>query len=427
MILLIITLVIVSLYFSYYKEKNIFNPVFLFSGFYGCLALLSYLQLYGMIETSTNAYFIIFLGILSFNIGVLLFRVFFYKVRLTRAYKTPKINHDRVKTRILFLAVLSMTTFSAYRLMGVVPLLMQGYSLDHVRMVYFGAEVNGIGITHLTQIIEMFINLPLLYAIMPIILIELLSGEKRTIGKVTIILSIIWIVLATLVSGGRATIYILAVEAIFIVFIYKKRRLINKKLAIRIFLFLITALAFMYFLSIKRRNTGEYDFLYALYVYFSASIPHMSYRLDTINVMDSMTYGMTFFSGVLRPIMIAIKWATGNFPDIYQRTLEIGSILQTPVNIGTGKTYNAFATTFFYFYYDLGYLGVFIDSLLYGLISGFFYYQMKRNKSRRNVALYLLIIQGILTSMIRFPFILVYYTYAFLVIYLLYSKIKIRI
>ncbi|MDQ0196272.1 O-antigen polymerase [Paenibacillus wynnii] len=420
MILIIFALVLCAMLYGYFKEHNIYNPLFLFCGFIGFISLLASFQFYGMNKTSDKAYFVIILGILGYICGIGFYKIVFG--RLKTSISDVVIEHNRINTKLLFVAVLSMTIFSAYRFANILPLLLQGYALDYIRLVYFGVEFDGIGISHITAVIEMFLNLPLLYAIIAIIVIDLISGKEREIGNFTLTLVIIWISLATIVSGGRATIYIVAVELFFAALILKRNLKLSKGTKTSIILIIICAIVFMFLMTSNRATNGEYDILYSLYTYFSGSMPHMSYRLDTIDFSNQYTYGMTFFSGLLRPLMLIYKWISGSFPDVYQMTLDIGVQLQTAVDIGTGKSFNAFVPSFFYFYFEYGYIGVVFDSIIYGVVCQYFYIKMKLKMSKRNIALYLLIIQGMLTSMIRYPFILVYYTFAFFIIIMFYKK-----
>lgn len=414
MILIIGLIFIYSIIYGLLYQRNIYNPLTLFCGFMSGITILSSLQLYKMNDISEISYIIMILGIFGFFVGTLTVN-FVNKKRVSQAQNFDQNQMNSLNEKFIFIAVLSMTIFSISRFLTILPLLLKGYALDYIRLIYFGNEFNGIGINRSTAIIEMFINLPLFYGIIPIISIDIIS-RGRNIGRFTIILTIIWISLSTIVSGGRATIYIVAIVLFFSALIYNKRLKLTRKTKISLVIFLFASIVFMFIMTINRTQSGEYNILYSLYVYFAGCLAHMSYRLETIDFSYFQTFGLTFLSGALRPLMLIYKWIFGDFPQVYQRTLDIGVELQSAVDIGTGKTFNAFVPSFFYFYFDFGYIGVFVESLLYGIICQYFYIKMKLKLTVRNAALYLLIIQGMLTSMIRFPFILVYYTYAFIVI-----------
>lgn len=425
MILVIISIVIVMILFAYVKHGNIYNPVTLFCGFMGLICTLASFQFFEMNQTSIKVQFIVTLGILGFVGGCALVNTVYKRSAYNNA-SSALIEKDSstINIKLLNTLVCCMTIYSVLRFINVLPLLLQGFALDYIRLVYFGVEVNGISVSGINSIIEIFINLPLLYAIIPIVILDILSGEERKISFITVILSIIWVSLSTIISGGRFLIFIVAIEVIFTALILNKIPKVNKhRTKFLILLITVVCIIFMYYMSINRMISREYDFLYSLYIYFTGCFPHMSHRIESIDISANYTYGVTFFSGLLRPLMLIYKWINGSFPEVYQRTLDIGVELQTPVDIGTGKTFNAFATNLYYFYYDGGYIGVIIDSILYGLICQYVYLRMRINMTRLNIALYLLVIQGIFTSMIRHPFVLVYYTYAFMVVILIYTRV----
>ena len=55
--------------FSYKYEKNIYNPAFLLTAFWGVLGTLSGLSLYGMYMPSNKTYFVCSLGVIFFSLG----------------------------------------------------------------------------------------------------------------------------------------------------------------------------------------------------------------------------------------------------------------------------------------------------------------------------------------------------------------------
>lgn len=414
MVLLVILICLFSIFWGLLTQKNAYNPLVLFNGFMGLITLLASLQLFGINKPSENTLFVTAIGTFSFLLGTMLMDLIPKKKLINRTFRLDK--------KILKLCIILMVLYSVYRILGVAPLLLKGYPLDYIRMVYFGNEVDGVSSSQLLSIIEIYINLPLIYAITPIMIVFTIN-KKEELDKVTILFYVIWISLSTVVSGGRIILYIIAVEFIVCFFILKSNFKISRSTKRNIIFSLIASIIFMYYMSVNRRIGDEaYNFIETLYANFSGSMAHMSYRFDTIKFEEHYTYGFTLISGILRPIMLVWKYILGSYPDIYQNTLNIGVQLQSAVDIGNNTSFNAYATPFFYFYYDCGYIGVFIDSIVYGGVCQLIYLKMKRNSSEINIAMYLLIIHGIFTSMIRYSFILVYYSFAFIYIRLLFRQ-----
>lgn len=402
--------------------KDVFNPQFLFCSFMGLITILASVRLFGLTETNFMTYLIVMLGVMCFSIGVSLSRVGRTSFRMGNI-STYFFDTANLELRSKFIAgvATALLFWSIYRMWTtVIPLLRSGFSLDMIRLVYFGIEVQGYSYSRLDEIIEMFLNLPFLYALIPVVAIELTSPkEKKKLKIRTSVIILLWIVLSCIISGGRVLLYNFVVVFVVCFFIrgnkwgkvFEKAKRRMKWLFAYIVLIMIYV---MYQLSINRSGTGTYEFLYQIYVYFCGCMPHTSLRLETVDI--DYTLGMTFLSGCLRPFMLLFKYTIGggNFPEIYQRTLEIGETLQSAVQISEGHTFNAFALPFYYFYYDGGVIAVIIESFIYGFICGRAFFRYRKYPTERNLAKYLVIIIYIANSMIRFSPALVYFAFAYI-------------
>lgn len=433
----IITILICFLFafLAFVLQKTYLNPQTLFCGFIGFIVFLASFRLFGLSESSTLTYIIIDLGIFFFTLGSMLAsRIRNTTFSLSTNGKTQRYNGNEItytlNSKLIFYLSIFLLMFSVYRMVTtVIPLLIRGYSLDMVRLVYFGTEFQEYSYGHLDSILEMFINLPFLYALIPVLAIEITSDkDHRKLGKTTIIILFIWIILSCIISGGRALIYNLAV-AIIAAWLFSRKSIeqkITKKKRIQRNIVVIASIGIiiflMYQLSIHRSNNTAYEFAYQLYVYFCGCIPHTSLRLETVDI--KYTYGFTLISGFLRPIMLFYKYTfgNGNFPEIYQRTLDIGTTLQSAIRISSGHTFNAFVLPFYYFYVDGGLLGVTIDSFIYGFFCSRPFYRFNKTSSMKDEATYLLIIILIATSMIRYNLSLVYFAFAYIYINFLFKK-----
>lgn len=408
--------------------KNMLNPQVLFCGFIGIISFLSCLRLFGLSQTSDLTYLLVIFGVTFYSIGVALSQKCTFKLngkRLDTLGKTKNLINDK----FVFALVLVLLVWTLYRAFTtVMPMIRGGYSLDMVRLVYFGYDVEGYSYRRIDSIIEMFVNLPFLYALIPIVSIELMCAkENRELGTKTIIMALIWIVLSCIISGGRLLIFNLIVVLVvaFLAQRVKKNYKFVKKRNYKRNIIILTILALliymMYQLSIKRTDSGTYEFLYQIYVYFCGCMPHTSLRLETVNF--DYTYGMTFLSGILRPIMLVIKYlGNGEFPEIYQRTIDIGVILQDAVRISDGHTFNAFVLPFYYFYCDGGITAAIIESFLYGFFCGAVFFRTVKEFSKKRLAKYLLIVIYIATSMVRFSPSLVYFAFAYFYINFCFKK-----
>ena len=88
----------------------------------------------------------------------------------------------------------------------------------------------------------------------------------------------------------------------------------------------------------------------------------------------------------------------------------------------SGTTANAYVSCFWFFYADARMLGVVVLSCLYGFIAGQLYYRSIKYRNPIYIVLYLLVIQSIFFSFIRFPFGKAYYFLAMLIIRFLFFR-----
>ncbi|SJZ77153.1 O-antigen polymerase [Anaerorhabdus furcosa] len=416
--------------FALIAYKNIMNPQVLFCGFIGIISFLSCLRLFGLSQTSDFTYILVILGVVFYSIGVSISHKYTFKIN-NKKLDLLGTKRNIVNDKFIFALVTVLLIWTLYRFVTMVlPMLRGGYSLDMIRMVYFGNDVAGYSYNRIDTIVEMFVNLPFLYALIPIVSIELTHGKKeKELRTRTIVIALVWIVLSCIVSGGRVLIYNLSVVLVMAFLSHRfiknsnRVKLRNNKRNIVILIVLAFLVYVMYQLSINRTGSGTYEFFYQIYVYFCGCMPHTSLRLETVNF--DYTYGMTFISGLLRPIMLVLKYlGSGQFPAIYQRTIDIGVTLQTAVKISEGHTFNAFVLPFYYFYFDGGVIAVVIESFLYGLFCGTVFFKSVREYNKKRLAKYLLIIIYIATSMIRFSPSLVYFAFAYFYMNFCYKRGK---
>lgn len=411
---------------SYFKERNFYNPTFLLAAFWLIIIFGASLRLYGMNKTSDQAYFLSFLGVLFFAVGALLKNNIGGKIPFV--LDKSKNRNYTFRYKLFQIMVVIMIIYCVHRLQVVIPMLRSGYTLDMTRMVYFGTEVGGYRISTWDSMFEIFLHLPCMYASMTLIAYNLvLPKEDRVLDKWTMLISAVWLVIAQIITGGRVLLYILGVEIAVAYLVTNRQQKHFKKFKSKITITIIGAIiiAIVYYLSINRKGDGSFDLFSSIYYYFFGCMPHMSTRLNSID-FGGYTWGVSLLSGLLRPFMIILKWIVGSYPDVYQKTLDIGVQLQTATHIGGSETFNAFVLAPFYFYYDAAYIGVIIDSVICGFVSYAFYEKIKlKSKSLMSVMFYLLIVYGISTSMIRYAGNLVYFVFAFGVIRILFKREKI--
>lgn len=413
-----------SIFFAglhYIKEKNLYCPGFLLTIFWAILSFFSNLSLYGLYPATDQAFIVALISMVLFSIGIFVSN----GKRLIIGKKKRKKKYTFVLKRFRIMVII-MLIYCVYRFTMIIPLLRLGYSLNMIRMLYYGMDVYGSQISGWASVVEIYLHLPALYASMGICSLDIAKRkEERVIDSFTLVLCIVWIIMAQIIMGGRIVIFIFGLE-ILVAFFINKEMTFSKLFALdrRVFQILgviICVVVALYYLSINRTGSQSYEFIKSLYVDMVGCFTHMGIRLKEFSP-SNYTWGVSLLSGILRPVMLIWKKLVGSYPEIYNITINIGSLLQTPVMVGQNIDMNAYVLPAYYFYYDLGYLGVVFDSLICGCFCGFIYIARKKEKSIMWDCIYMLIVYAILTSMIRYAGNLVYYVLAFVVVRLLFRK-----
>jgi O-antigen ligase len=105
-----------------------------------------------------------------------------------------------------------------------------------------------------------------------------------------------------------------------------------------------------------------------------------------------MIYVLSFLNRLGLPV--------ANFSSYVQSLLYV----ENRIAIGPTSSMNAFVSQFYYMYVDGGVMGVVIGMMIYGIVSHNLYKKAKNLTSARGMALYFLIVETIVTSMVRFQF-----------------------
>jgi oligosaccharide repeat unit polymerase len=390
--------------FGYHKEKNIYNPLtFVFFIFALSIGLAS-LNLFSIFSTSQFTYFIIFTGLISFFIGY----CFFYIINPSAKYNniTDKTNRYifNIRYKLVYIFCVIAIGCLAYNALQTIKLLMQGYSLYIIRSDPYDL----IDVPVIYSLFNAYIINPFIFALIPLGVVDYISGKR-----VLILPTIIIILLSMISSGGRFIVLYFLIFCIVSVLILKKQLNISKKIKRRIFI--ITLIGIIAIAVITNMRGVSSTLFEHLYNYIAGPIPHLDYRLNILQEQQVYTYGFTFLRGFLDPLFFILKsiGIVQGYPMIYFDSMNL-SYVDDSVLIGIDTYFNAFVTPFFYFYLDGGILGIIICSSIYGFIFSLSYHYVKKAPNILNIAIYLLFIQGAITSMVRWQFIFPAYALAFI-------------
>ena len=218
----------ILVYIAWLKYKDLSNPQILFVGFIGLITFLASLRLYGMIKASSFTYLLIIIGVLMYSVGVFISSNYKFIIKNSKVNNKYSINNKFILIIVSFLLIWTIYRFFTF----VLPMIKSGYTFDAIRMVYFGAEIGNFSYNKIDSILEMYLNLPFLYSIIPIIALEISSNKnERELSILTIIIALVWIILSCIISGGRVLIFVLIVELLNAMYINFKKNKNFKKIS----------------------------------------------------------------------------------------------------------------------------------------------------------------------------------------------------
>ena len=423
--LLLITLLVLFIYVTH--KKNYRNPLGVFVYLWSVVFFLyefRYLPLYD-IEPST--YMMYFIGISSVAVGYLISSVLTKKTPATDTASSINIvststhlKHDGVN-RLIFLTLcgLSIASFGlraykaiTYWISGGIGELKSAIIMDQA-----------LSISLFWDIVFTYIARPMQYVV-AIYFIELLLTKTR--DKIVKLVAFCIIILYFVASGSKFSLaeYVIFMFAYFLYFPPEKNTQLSSiyKKGMRFALFMIIIIIGAMTLS------SDNDVLGSLYCYLCGCLPHSDQALEKFTLLPPFLGGVSF-NGFLTLIKtpLAIVGVLDNLQQYGAYCFETMNMLEETSYIGDGIRYNAFVSMFTYFYIDGGYPGVFILSLIFGILCHRTFYYGKRRTSFKSVGMLLLFTYLIISSLIRSPFFLVtnvlsiFYAYFFLPKYPIYT------
>jgi oligosaccharide repeat unit polymerase len=408
---LVIVACIIMAFVSYVYRRDLFNPIFLFSAFWAVIMFLASLRWRGEYKADFYTMLIYLIGIVSFCLGC-----FFIGKRQLVLYKFETV--DSSESKLNYSLIYAICTFvliySTMKFMRVIPLMRQGVSMGEIRALYWTVG-SGITTNALDYFIDNAINKGFQLVVMVVASAEIASGNK---SRFLIFSAVATTVLTAATSGGRMVFLDFIVLIVMSFLFYNRKVYISRKVKrIIVVACCIGVICMIYLTSVRQ---GSVSVLEALYADFTCNVPLMNQVILRVQETGDMTYGSTFFGGVIGPIAAILQY----FGLIIQpQSISILSTYTVPFyDVGGGNTANAYTSSFFYFYLDGRILGVIIGDIIYGIICSNFYNKMKRNLNCKNVAIYLLIINTIFKTMIRFSFSIPSYVIAIILIPIIYRS-----
>lgn len=388
-------------------KTNLVNPGFIFLIIWCAIFVLYSLHLYDMNTVPDSTLTILFLGVVSTVIGILFGEK--YSIRRTR-----KIDKDiSTKAYFVFSALLAVilvsTTYNS------ISLLLSGVSLGSIRYMERGSVLN----SRMLDILYNYYAVPMGYLLIHININSLFKKGKSK--KIYIISTVFIAVTFILTEAGRFIFYFIAIDALVLCFAHNKQLFrINPKVKKYVKLIVIACVVGFIYITTNRGS----DVCKTFYTYLCGCVPYFDNKINYFNSNYDYTLIFASLNGFIRPVTVIFNKFIGlPVPSIVNVVEDIlMDIEMNPQLIAPSVVYNGFVSMFYTFYVDLGIIGVIFYSFIFGCFTGSAYKNMVNKHTEKSMVFYLIMIQAVSISMVRFYF--ASFNFALTVVYLqiLYSK-----
>ena len=423
MVILYVAVTAGLLLFGILKEKNIFNPVFIFAGIWLFVGILSFMNLYDFNEVSNKAYGMIIVGVVFFCLGCYIRSRMRIKIQSLSWF--TETTHDDIRYGLLIPLFLIIVIFTAMLAMRSIRLLQSGVDMETIRFNYKSIE-QGIIIRNALEY-DMEHYFVAIMEFVAVALFPVVLMDKGSVKKYVLLAEMaVFFVLHMMVTGARSFIFdIVLVLILYILIDYKLRsrftEFFRKIPKLLVLIGASGATVLFVFMTLLRKGGGS--LLHEIYAYFAIAPRLLDTHLQLIDAAPVYTHGMTFFHGLLRPIFVVLKAVGIPYPEAYSKAVDLINANNLYYAVGKGSA-NSFVTVFYYFFMDFGWISVIIGCFLYGYFSQSLYSRMMERPDKRRVAFYLLLAVGLILSFVRLHFTAHRYVYAFVILLFCFSRKK---
>lgn len=385
-------------------EKRIYNPLSSYCLIWAIIIFLANLSLYGMRDVNIKTYILVFGGVFSFAIGYWV--IFLQKNSLVFQYNRKNLFNDNIdysiKYFVIKIGLMLCTIFYLNLAIRTLRLLLTGVGFVAIRNMHQGYASESIFNGDFEYLFHSLIGQPFLNVTVILLTMEWLKNKKHIMIMLICYLDIL---LFSFSTAGRFIILNIIIAIFLEVNLLginlpdsikrKARKYIGIAMGI---ILLITG-----YRAIEGGNI-LYSLFKTVYMYLASTIPLFDYWIEYTNKTGYCTYGGLFFYGMLDLLDSVIKYV---FSYSIAFTSEIGVHIRDTehfVRIYKDNSFNAFVSVFYYFYLDFRVFGVLAGNFIYGMLNGKSMKSVQYNINTRKITFFVLLIQGIVKSMVRWQF-----------------------
>lgn len=415
----IIILCIIMLVLSLIIERNVYNPITIFSLLWVIVISFYKINPYALPTAKANTEFSISLGITCFFVGAFLFGnlcIRNNKISVVKHSKNQKkiyndIFNNDIVIILQIIAFVILTFTASYSIRALLSGTGLWYVRYHLRTQILNTGLFGTLITYLAE--------PIMFFSIPYSVLNVLQGDPKKV--ISNLLTVLITLLDLLTNGGRVALLYSLICVICIPAILNsqnpEKQKTKRESNFQMLLIAIILILIMIYILIDRGS----DIIRSTIIYLYAPIDTFDRYVSIFN-SDSydFTKGFLSFQGFLRPVFLLLGLAD---IDIIQNVEKVYNLIDSAIYLGTIR-FNSSATVFGYFYFDFGLPGIIGGSILFGFICQKAYVKIAlvdKIKSS-SICWYMMLLGSVALSFISFMFASPSYALAWMMIIVLKGK-----
>lgn len=403
-------------------SKKLVNPIILFLALWGFIIFLSCLNLYDIDKPSNETWILMLSMIVCFFMGNIIQKS--GKVLVMR--NGIFVHRHEMKKRLFIILTIIIFLAVFYNCFEIVKYLKNGIPLWQIRnwtLEAYGSDSQN-DRSFIEQIIKVMVIDPFAALFFPFVAYYFLNPKKNKYRKSLLVLSLCYLVLSSLSSGGGRLAIVCYVFYFFLAYISFAKKSIVKRINIKkykkiIIFFAVIGVFAVGILSTLRNGVGT--FVREIYIYFALPPTLLDKWLPELQT-GPHTYGMLTFFGIHSYFFRFFEAVGLNdlVPNLYNVSYKWILNAESWKNVGSGVN-NAFVTPIFYFYKDGGIVFVCVFSFLLGCITQMLYKKFTQRLNIGSFILYLLVMYGVLVSFMRVQTCIPSYWISFIMTYFLFD------
>ena len=381
-ILIILFLIVITI-LNFIIVKKFTSLSVIFSFFWVIICFFSVFHFFNLYTINLYIYKLILVGNIGVFCGNILGKGLFYK----KNKFIDKYSKDIILSKVFyFFLVLAISLISIKIFLMLPSILRVGFGEARNIM----QQDESLNLSGGLLILQVYFAFPYIRASVILLSIKYIREKNNSI-----LLIFILSFLQFFSDGGRASIMNSLICIVYLLITYFKK--ISKAKRTKICsIGLIVAITIIYFTAERGVNILE-----NAYTYYCGSLVYFSENFQNSYLFNEYLFGANSFQGIFRPIMGVLNLFGLKDPQFLVESNDfLMGVQNTVTYISPNIKINYFITCYGYFYKDFGVMGVYLISLISGII--FYKIDSLDSNSLSGISLKILFIQGVFLSMSKY-------------------------